>query len=146
MEAALVGGSCDAVTADLSALTAMRSGFHGRTADFVILPDTISQDPYAPVLRAQDQALARSVRLVEEMLEAAVQAGIEQQDAREGHATPALNRLATRFAARAAAAGFRPDWVIHVLAIGGNRHEMLAQALDGQRDGGLPGTLLRQGR
>lgn len=143
MEAALIGGSCDVVTADISALAAMRSGFHGRRADFVILPDTISQDPYAPVLRAQDQPLEQSVRLVEEMLDAAAQAGIGQQEVRDAHAAPALTRLGARFAVRAAAAGFRPDWVTHVLAIGGNRHEMLAQALDGQPANTLPATLLR---
>ncbi len=57
MQAALVGGSCDAITADRSALEAMRAGFHGQAAEFVVLPETIGDDPYVYLTRANEKRL-----------------------------------------------------------------------------------------
>lgn len=57
MQAALVGGSCDAITADRSALEAMRAGFHGQAADFVVLRETIADDPYVYLTRADEKRL-----------------------------------------------------------------------------------------
>ncbi len=55
MQAALVGGSCDAITADRSALDAMRAGFHSRVGDFLVLPETIGADPYVALRRANEK-------------------------------------------------------------------------------------------
>jgi general L-amino acid transport system substrate-binding protein len=61
MEAALVGGRCDAETHDVSKLAQGRSGFHGRKNDFEILPDRLALDPLAPVVRDGDAEWARIV-------------------------------------------------------------------------------------
>ncbi|HEY1413009.1 MAG TPA: hypothetical protein VGF36_12760, partial [Rhodopila sp.] len=54
MEAALVTGHCAAIAAPISQLAAMRTGFHARIADYAILPDTITVQPFAPAFRAND--------------------------------------------------------------------------------------------
>jgi general L-amino acid transport system substrate-binding protein len=54
MEAALVGGRCDAQSHDVSELAVARSQFHGRRNDFDILPDRLTLDPLAPVIRNGD--------------------------------------------------------------------------------------------
>jgi general L-amino acid transport system substrate-binding protein len=54
MEAALVGGHCDAITGDISWMANARAGFHAYTARFDVLPETISLDPFAPAIRAGD--------------------------------------------------------------------------------------------
>lgn len=129
MGAALVGGSCDAVTADISALAVMRGFFHRQADAFVILPETIRDDPFAPVLRAQDTGLAHSVLLVEEMLQAASQAGVTKQDALAAPVTTQLRRLSDDLAIQDGQSGFPPGWIRRVLALVGNRQELLRHTL-----------------
>ena len=61
MEAALVGGRCDAETHDASKLAEGRAAFHGRKDDFEILPDRLALDPLSPVVRNGDPDWARVV-------------------------------------------------------------------------------------
>jgi len=61
MEAALVGGRCDAETHDASKLAQGRASFHGRRNDFEILPDRFSLDPLAPVVQTGDPEFARVI-------------------------------------------------------------------------------------
>jgi general L-amino acid transport system substrate-binding protein len=74
MEAALVTGHCQAETGDASALAAGRTGFHARQADFKILPESLTIDPYVPALPANDSAWAR---VVDDAFFALVQADID---------------------------------------------------------------------
>lgn len=136
MEAALVGGSCDVVTADVSALAAMRRGFHAQVTAFQLLPNVISDDAFAPVLRANDASLVRLVALVEDVLASAADAGVTRQDVRAG-ADAGLQRLSTQYAARAQQLGLDADWARRVLAVEGNRREMLERSIP------LPAALLR---
>jgi general L-amino acid transport system substrate-binding protein len=76
MEAALVGGRCDAETHDASELAVARSAFHGRRNDFEILPDRLSLDPLAPVVRNGDADWARVVDWVDSALVQAEISGI----------------------------------------------------------------------
>ncbi len=46
-------GQCDTVTADVSQLHALRLNL-GKPGDHVILPDVISKEPLAPVVRQRD--------------------------------------------------------------------------------------------
>jgi general L-amino acid transport system substrate-binding protein len=64
MEAALVGGHCDAQAHDISELAVARAAFHGRRNDFVILPDRLSLDPLSPVVRNGDAEFAHVVNWV----------------------------------------------------------------------------------
>ena len=61
MEAALVGARCDAQSHDVSELANGRAAFHGRRNDFDILPDRLTIDPLAPVVRNGDAEFARAV-------------------------------------------------------------------------------------
>lgn len=54
MEVALLDGHCDAITGDISWMANVRAGFRNRAADFSILPDTISTDPFSPAVRDDD--------------------------------------------------------------------------------------------
>ena len=81
MEAALVGGSCDAETHDVSKLASGRAAFHGRVHDFEILPDMLSLDPLSPVIRTDDADWARVVDWVTATLVEAEIKGVTQANA-----------------------------------------------------------------
>ena len=76
MEAALVGGRCDAETHDASKLAEGRSAFHGRKDDFEILPDRLTLDPLSPVVRNGDPDWARVVEWVTSALVQAEISGV----------------------------------------------------------------------
>jgi general L-amino acid transport system substrate-binding protein len=61
MEAALVGGHCDAQSHDASELAVARAAFHGRRNDYEIPPDRLSLDPLSPVVRNGDAEFAHVV-------------------------------------------------------------------------------------
>ncbi|HLZ65592.1 MAG TPA: transporter substrate-binding domain-containing protein [Aliidongia sp.] len=106
MEAALVTGHCAAITADRSALAVMRTGFHARIGDFVILDQTISQEPLAPVYRRGDPAWAAIVDGTIRTLAEAEALGVTQAnfDAMKQSDDPAVAALLRTRAAPAIAA------------------------------------------
>ncbi len=127
MEAALTGGSCDAVTADVSSLAGMRAGFHGRRADFDILPDMISFDPYAAATRDDDPAWSTVVSDVVTALIEAEQDGITRGNLaamREGE-DPAARRLLGPTPGLATRLGLRDGWAARAIAASGNYGEIL---------------------
>jgi len=103
MEAALVTGHCTAITADRSALAVMRSGFHGRAADFAILDQTITAEPLAPVYRRGDPAWAAVVDRTVGTLAEAERLGVTRANAATMATStdPAIARLMRTPAARA---------------------------------------------
>ena len=128
MEAALTSGNCDAVTADISALAAMRAGFHGRRADFEILPDRISFDPFAAATRDDDPAWSAVVSDVITALIEAEQDGITRGNltaARDG-VDPAAHRLLGPTPGLTTRLGLRDGWAARAIAASGNYGEILA--------------------
>jgi len=103
MEAALVTGHCAAITADRSALAVMRSGFHGRIRDFVLLDQTITAEPLAPVYRQGDPAWAALVNGTVRTLADAERLGVTQANftAMQARRDPDIARLMRTPAARA---------------------------------------------
>jgi general L-amino acid transport system substrate-binding protein len=85
MEAALVGGHCDAETYDVSKLAAGRAAFHGRKNDFEILPDRLTLDPLAPVIRNGDAQWANIIDWVSAALIQAEVSGVTQANAKAMH-------------------------------------------------------------
>jgi general L-amino acid transport system substrate-binding protein len=70
-EAALRQNRCAAYSADISWLAAARSGFERGVLRYDILPQVISKEPLAPMMRTEDSDLIRVVRwTVSAMLEA----------------------------------------------------------------------------
>lgn len=96
MEAALVGGHCDAITGDVSWLANVRSAFHARISDFTILPETISLDPLSPAYRAGDAQWASLVDWTVWALLQAEQHGVTRANVAQMHdsADPVARRLA----------------------------------------------------
>lgn len=90
MEAALVGGHCDAQTHDISELAAGRSAFHGRKNDFEILPDRLTLDPLSPVVRTGDPEFARVVDWVTGALVQAEISGVTQSNTEAMKKSPDL--------------------------------------------------------
>jgi general L-amino acid transport system substrate-binding protein len=90
MEAALVGGHCDAQTHDISELATGRSAFHGRKNDFEILPDRLTLDPLSPVVRPDDPDFARVVDWVTGALVQAEISGVTQANAEAMKRSPDL--------------------------------------------------------
>ena len=61
MEAALVGGHCDAITGDISWMANVRASLHAQVSRFAVLGETISIDPLSPAYRADDAQWAALV-------------------------------------------------------------------------------------
>ena len=81
MEAALVTGHCATIGASVSQLAEMRTGFHARTSEYEIMPETISVLPFAPVYKAGDPHWAQIVAWTRHALLLAEEAGITKADA-----------------------------------------------------------------
>lgn len=61
-EAALFAGQCDAMTADASELAEALVGRAAHPEDYIILPQQISKEPLAPLLRKGDDELYDAIR------------------------------------------------------------------------------------
>jgi len=51
---AFFGGKCDAISADASALYAMRAAYAPNPRDYLIVPELLSKDPLAIIVRSGD--------------------------------------------------------------------------------------------
>lgn len=128
MEAALTTGNCDAVTADVSTLAVMRSRFHGRRADFDILPQLISFDPFAAATRDDDPAWTTIVSDVVSVLIEAERAGITMTnlEAMRTGPDPTARRLLGPTPGLASLLGLDDGWAARAIAVSGNYGEILA--------------------
>jgi general L-amino acid transport system substrate-binding protein len=134
MEAALVDGHCAAETHDVSKLAVDRTAFHGMVRDFVILPDRLSLDPYAPAVRDNDPAWARVVDGVLFALVQAEQDGVTQANAaalRTSTDPTVLSLVGTR-SADAWGLELPGDWSFQAIEAVGNYGEMLARTTGDQ--------------
>ena len=140
MEAALTSGNCDAVTADVSTLAGMRAGFHGRRADFDILPGTISFDPFAAATRDDDPAWSTVVSDVVTALIEAEQDGITRGnlDAMRHGDDPAAHRLLGPTPGLTTRLGLKDGWAARAIAASGNYGEILAATTGPGRALNLP--------
>jgi general L-amino acid transport system substrate-binding protein len=122
MDAALVIDYCAAVTADLSQLADKRAAFHGRGRDYVILPETLTLDPVAPVYREGDPQWAAIVDWTVYALIQAEAKGITATNvtAHRDDADPAVKRLLGTDFSAGRALGLDHDWAAQVIAAVGN--------------------------
>jgi general L-amino acid transport system substrate-binding protein len=130
MEAALVDGRCAAETHDASKLAVDRTGFHGMVHDFIILPDRLSIDPFAPVLRDGDPVWARIVNGVFFALVQAEQLGVTRANAGAMRANPNETVQMLLGARQGTNWGLflTADWALHAIEAAGNYGEMLNHA------------------
>ncbi len=116
-EKALHDGRCTAFSADVSWLAAARAGFKDGFARFAILPDIISKEPLAPLVRQGDDRFYEVVRWT-------VIALIE---AEERNVT---SRNAAEFGdSHGAVLGLDARWIEAVIAAVGNYGEMFERNL-----------------
>ena len=134
MEAALTTGHCDAITADISALANMRAGFHGRIADFEILPQRITYDPFAAATRDGDAAWSSIVADVATALIEAEQDGVTRANIMDAtvHPDKFAMRLLEPTPGLVSLLGLQDGWAARAIAAGGNYGEILA-ATTGKR-------------
>ena len=137
MEAALIGGRCDAETADISRLAHDRTAFHAMQTDFIILPDRLSLDAFAPVVRSGDPEWARAITWV---LYAQIAAASE--NITESNLSTMLKsddpRIATLLGTRRGSDWglfLKPGWAAAAIRAAGNYNEMIG------RDTGLASPL-----
>lgn len=129
--AAFFAGRCAAYTSDASQLAAVRlraSG--GRT--FRILPDRISKEPLAPVVRSGDNAWLTLVRWVLFALIAAEENGITRDNVlalRDGPRGAGLRRALGAEGELGKALGTDPDWSLRAVQSVGNYGEMFERNL-----------------
>ena len=140
MEAALKTGHCDAITADVSALAGMRHNLRGHDADFDILPDTISFDPFAAATRDDDPVWTTIVSDVVTALIEAEQNGITARrvEAMRTGPDPAAHRLLGPTPGLVSLLGLTDGWAARAVAASGNYGEILAATTGPGTALGLP--------
>lgn len=126
MDAALVVGHCDSMSADLSRLAEKRSGFHARAADFVMLPETLTLDPVAPAYRQGDAQWGAIIDWTVYALVQAEASGVTQANvaALQGSSDPIVQRLLGVDFSAGRALGLEHDWAARVIAAVGNYGEI----------------------
>lgn len=128
---AYAGARCDAFTSDISALAAIRA-IQPNPADHIILPDVLSKEPLAPVIRQGDPRFADLVRWVHFGLLAAEELGITAAQARqmaESDPRPEVQRLLGRTGEPGRAFGLDNAWMLNVIAALGNYAEIYERNL-----------------
>jgi general L-amino acid transport system substrate-binding protein len=122
---ALADGRCDVMTADHSALYALKLDLPNR-AEAAILPDVISKEPLGPVVRADDVAWFNVVKWVNFALIDAEEVGVTAQnaDAALASAKPAVRRLVGAEGALGKALGLDDQWALRAVKAVGNYGEI----------------------
>jgi general L-amino acid transport system substrate-binding protein len=131
MDAGLVGGHCDAVTADVSKLAQVRAQFHSMVKDFVILPETLSLSPVALAYRQGDPQWAALVDWTVYALVQAEASGISRANvtAMRNSEDPVIQHLLGADWAAGQALGLDREWAAHLIATLGNYGEIYARTV-----------------
>jgi general L-amino acid transport system substrate-binding protein len=126
IEGALAQRRCEAYTADQTMLASLRAGFM-RPGQFTILPELISKEPLAPVVRRGDERLLAIVRWTVFALIAAEESGVTSRnvDAMLDSDDPDVRRLLGVDPGNGAALGLDERWAYNVIKALGNYGELL---------------------
>jgi len=137
--AALAGGRCDVISQDGAGLATTRALLPNR-ADYVILPDRISKEPIAPVVRGGDD---RWLELIKWVFWTPVQAeefGITQRNVAQfaRSSDPAVRRFLGLEPGITDALGLDPRWTYHIIETIGNYGEIYERHLGPNTPLGMP--------
>ena len=119
-------GQCDATTIDKSQLAAVRSGFADPDAH-VILPETISKEPLAPMVPRGDSLWTSLVKMVFYVLINAEELGVTQANVEEMKNSGDIRvrrMLGTEGEFGQADLGLKPDFAVDVIRAVGNYGEV----------------------
>ena len=125
-ERALVEGTCAAFSADISWLGAARAGMAGGAAAYEILPELISKEPLAPLVRQGDDQFFEIVRWSIFAQITAEEYGITSQniDAAGTRQELEIQQFLGRAPGNGAALGLSEHWAADVIKSVGNYGEM----------------------
>ncbi len=118
-------GQCDTFTADVSQLYALRHNF-AKPADHVILPDVISKEPLAPVVRQRDDDWMMIVKWTLYAMINAEELGVTSQNIDEALKSkkPDVMRLVGTEGSYGEDLGLTKDWAVRIIRHVGNYGEI----------------------
>ncbi len=122
--AAYEGNRCDAITTDVSGLHALRATF-GNLEDHIILPQVISKEPLAPVVRNGDDQWLQVVRWTHYAMVTAEDLGISRTtlDEQLKSPNPEVRRLLGLEGRQGETLGLTNDWAQRIIRHVGNYGE-----------------------
>jgi general L-amino acid transport system substrate-binding protein len=134
MQAALVTGHCATIAAPVSQLAGMRAGFHARSAEYEIMPETISILPFAPVYRAGDPHWAQIVSWTRHALVLAEEAGVTRAEAAalRDSGRPSVRYLLGGVPGIGKPLGLDDAWAFRAIQAVGNYGEMFDRNVGGK--------------
>jgi len=118
-------GKCDTLTADVSQLYALRLNL-AKPADHMILPDVISKEPLAPVVRQRDDDWMMIVKWTLYAMINAEELGVTSQNIDEALKSkkPDVMRLVGTEGTFGPDLGLPKDWAVRIIRHVGNYGEM----------------------
>lgn len=128
---AFFAGRCDVMTGDSSALAAQRIGRASNPDDYVVLPERISKEPLAPVIRHGDEQWHDIVTWVVYALIQAEESGITQanvDDMKKGD-DPSIKRMLGVTPGMGKALGLDESWAYNEIKMVGNYGEIFERTL-----------------
>ncbi|MFN7956432.1 MAG: amino acid ABC transporter substrate-binding protein [bacterium] len=120
-------GRCDAMTTDVSALASIRATLAPSAGEQVLLPETISKEPFGPAVRQGDAAWEDVVRWVLNALIEAEELGLTSKNVAEQASTsasPNVKRLLGATAGMGQALGLGEKWAFEAIRQVGNYGEI----------------------
>jgi general L-amino acid transport system substrate-binding protein len=126
MEAALISGRCAAITADVTQLANMRAAFLGQRHNYSLLPETITQDPWAPAYADGDREWSAIVDWTVTALIQAEASGVTPAnfDEKKTSEDPVVRRLLGTDRGPVLALGLDRQWSVRAIAAVGNFGEI----------------------
>ena len=125
-EQAMKAGTCAAYSADVSILAGARAAMAGGIAAYDILPEKMSKEPLAPLVRQGDDQFFEIVRWTIFAQIAAEERGITSQNVGDNHsrADAETQRLLGLIPGNGLALGLDEKWAVNVVKGVGNYGEM----------------------
>src|SRR5712671_7088337 len=129
--AAFFSGRCDVVTGDASGLAAQRVGRASNPDDYIVLPDRISKEPLAPVVRHGDEEWHDIVDWVVYALFEAEEKGITQKNLDEmaKSEAPDIKRMLGITPGMGKSLGLDEKWAYNAIKLVGNYGEIFDKHL-----------------
>jgi general L-amino acid transport system substrate-binding protein len=126
-------GQCDTLTADVSELYALRLNL-GKPGDHVILPDVISKEPLAPVVRMRDDDWMLIVKWTLYAMINAEELGVTSKNIDEALKSkkPDVMRLVGTEGAYGEELGLTKDWAVRIIRNVGNYGEVYERNVGAQ--------------
>lgn len=126
VEGAFFSGRCDVYTTDASGLASTRAAKAGNPDDYIILPEIISKEPLAPVVRHGDDEFFDIVKWTVYAMLDAEEKGITSANVEEMKKSedPSVKRLLGVTPGLGKMLGVDEEWVVKVIKQVGNYGEM----------------------